>query len=120
MTQNEMRTKLLLNDGIGVEVKYNENTFYYFYENFEGDDGITRAYKHFNHGEKLTFYSAHWAKQSQFKEYMNLFNTMEPNTERYTKYVTFLVKQLTEWSTLDAQTAEKQIVTNQISYLSFI
>lgn len=143
MTKNEMRTKLCLHDGVGVEVTDSMSTVYYFYENFANDDGISRAYKHFNHGEKLTFYSSTWAKQSQFKDYMILYNRMveianiadrelqeHPQSERSEKrfiaaherqlnYLGFLCKRLSEWTKCSFDEAKKQIITNQIHYSNF-
>ena len=143
MTKDEMRTKLCLHDGVGVEVTDSMSTVYYFYQNFANDDGISRAYKHFNHGEKLTFYSSTWAKQSQFKDYMILYNRMveianiadrelqeHPQSEkaekrftvaheRQLKYLGFLCKKLIEWTKCSFDEAKKQIITNQIHYSNF-
>lgn len=122
MTKNEMRTKLCLNDGVGVEVTDEHGTFFYFYENFANDDGISRAYRHFNHGEKLSFYSSTWAKQEQFKVFFELYSKMvsladeaeksyeqEPENKeaeklfnethkRQFEYMIFLCKRLIEWT----------------------
>lgn len=119
MTKNEMKTKLILNKGVGVEVTDSNGTFYYFYEDFEGDDGISRAYKHFRNGEKLVFFSSRWAKQTQFKEYMEHFRGMEQGTEKQVNYLTFLADKLSQWSSLDKQTAAKQIIMNQVQYSAF-
>ena len=144
MTKNEMRTKLTLHKGVGVEVAGTHGPIYYFYEDFDGDDGISRAYKHFNHGESLTFYTGTWAKQSQFKEYMNLYNRMvyiadiankefdqNPESERAEKrfneaynrqvnYLAFLCKQLINWTGCTFDSAKQQIITNQVRYSAFI
>lgn len=143
MTKNEMKTKLCLNDGVGVEVTDKNGTFYYFYENFKDDDGISRAYRHFNHGEKLVFYSPTWAKQTQFKEYMELYKKMvvladeaekayeqapenkeaeqlfDETYKRQFDYMMFLCNKLIEWTGCNFDSAKKQINTNQISWLSF-
>lgn len=143
MNKNEMRTKLCLNDGVGVEVTDVNGTFYYFYENFTNDDGISRAYKHFNHGEKLTFYSTTWAKQEQFKEYLELYSKMvsladeaekayeqEPENKEAEKlfdetykrqfnYMMFLCQRLIEWTGCNFNSAKKQINTNKISWSAF-
>ena len=138
-----MKTKLCLNDGVGVEVTDEHGTFYYFYENFKNDDGISRAYRHFNHGEKLAFYSPTWAKQTQFKEYMELYKKMvaladeaekayeqapeskeaeqlfDETYKRQFDYMMFLCNKLIEWTGCNFDSAKKQIITNQISWLSF-
>lgn len=143
MTKKEMRTKLCLNDGVGVEVTDASGTFFYFYENFENSDGISRAYRHFNHGEKLTFYSASWAKQEQFKEYLELYNKIvsladeaekayeqDPENEEAEKlfdetykrqfdYMMFLCQKLIKWTGCNFDSAKKQINTNNISWLAF-
>lgn len=143
MTKNEMRTKLCLNDGVGVEVKDASGTFFYFYENFKNSDGISRAYRHFNHGEKLTFYSASWAKQEQFKEYLELYNKIvsladeaekayeqDPENEEAEKlfdetykrqfdYMMFLCQKLIKWTGCNFDSAKKQINTNSISWSAF-
>lgn len=143
MTKDEMRTKLCLHDGVGVEVTDSMSTVYHFYENFANDDGTSRAYKHFNHGEKLTFYSSTWAKQPQFKDYMNLYNRMleianiadkelqehpqseraqqrfKTTYERQINYLGFLCKTLIEWTKCSFDEAKKQIITNQIHYSKF-
>lgn len=138
-----MKTKLCLNDGVGVEVKNENGTFYYFYENFKNDDGMDRAYRHFNNGEKLTFYSSTWAKQTQFKEYMELYKNMvqiadtaekemlndytnaekeaafDAAYKREFDYLMFLCEKLIEWTKCDFHDAKKQIITQQIKWLSF-
>ena len=143
MTKKEMRPKILLNKGVGVEVTDANGTFFYFYEDFENDSAISRIYRHFNRGEKITFYSSTWAKQSQFKEYMELYSSMckladiaeleyakEPeNTEkekafdkaykREFDYMMFLIKTLTEWTNCSFGDAKKQIITGQVHYSRF-
>ena len=143
MTKKEMQTKLCLHNGVGVEVTDQNGTFYYFYENFEGDDGISRAYRHFNHGEKLCFYSTIWAKQTQFKEYMELYKKMvdlaneaekayaeaPESTEaeksfdeaykREFDYMMFLCKKLIEWTDCNFHEAKKQVIVNSIRWSSF-
>lgn len=50
MTKQEMRNKLNRKDITGVGVKVttkNNNTIYYFYEDFEDNKGIDRASKQF-------------------------------------------------------------------------
>ena len=121
MTKQEMRTKLTLNDGVGVEIEGTYGSIYYFYEEFENakEDCISRAYRQLGIENIKAFYSTTWAKQSQFKEYIELFHKMEPETERYNKHLEFLIKQLIKWSTLDEEKAKKQITSDQVSYLSF-
>lgn len=138
-----MKTKLCLNDGVGVEVTDEHGTFYYFYENFKDDDGISRAYRHFNHGEKLVFYTPTWAKQVQFKQYMLLYKNLVENADAAEKayemypeskelesefdktykrqfdYMMFLCKTLMDWTGCDFNSAKRQINTDQISWLSF-
>lgn len=143
MTKNEMKTKLCLNDGVGVEVTDENGTFYYFYENFKDDDGISRAYKHFNNDESLIFYSSTWAKQTQFKEYLELYKKMveladeaekayeqapesreseklfDETYKRQFDYMMFICNKLVEWTGCDFNSAKKQVSTNQINWLSF-
>lgn len=145
MTREEMKTKLCLANGMGVEVTDNNGTFYYFYEAFGNDfeDCINRIYKHFNHGESLVFYTNKWARQTQFKEYMSLYLQMvkqadeamdayeaDPMNEEKEKafdaaykrefnYMAFLVKEYIEWANVDIQTAKKHIITNQVHYSKF-
>lgn len=145
LDKNGMRTKLLLNDGIGVEVldPSNNSVCFYFYENFKNDDGIARAYRHFNHGEHLTFYSRTWARQSQFKEYMELYSEMcrqsdEANTayavdpenplaansfmDAYTRqldYMLFLANRLTVWTGCTFSEARKQVLSQSVLYSAF-
>lgn len=50
MTRQEMQTKLNRKDITGVGVKvilWNNDTRYYFYEDFEDSKGVDRAAKHF-------------------------------------------------------------------------
>lgn len=51
MTRQEMQNKLDRKDitGVGVKVTLaNNNTIYYFYEDFDGSKGVDRAAKHFS------------------------------------------------------------------------
>ena len=116
MTKNEMKTKLCLYKGIGVEVTDKNGKFYYFYEDFAGDAGMNRAYRHFNKGEKLVFYSSSWARQEQFKEYMEHYRKMEKGTEKQLEYIRFLAGKLAQWSSLDMMAAAKQIILERVSY----
>lgn len=77
--ENELMMKMCAseNDGVGVCV----NGVYYFYENFEDGDPITRIYKHFGMDHKFTFYSMCWAHQKRIKEFMNLYEIMVANSE---------------------------------------
>lgn len=142
MTKNEMRTKLILNDGIGVEaINENGESHFYFYENFE-DDTISRIYRHFPN-EQLVFYSQTWAKQLQFKEYMQLYGEMvefanqaekeyeadplskekeQSFNEAYKRefnYMMFLASKLIEWTNCSFDEAKKQVITGQVHYLRF-
>lgn len=108
MTKNEMRTNLCLHNGVGVEV----NGVCYFYEG-NVKEAISRAYAHSN-GKQMTFYSQTWARQSQFKEYMELYKKTRNKT-----MFPFLVKTLIEWTGCNADQAESQITNDAIHWSAF-
>ncbi len=135
MTKKEMRTKLLRYDGIGVKVTTLTGcTNYFFYENYidakgQPNDGISRAYKHFTHGEHLVFYSTKWAQQLEFKEYLILYHKLQkvvdeyPDNrtiqEHYEHYEDFIVKRLMKYTGFSERRAKRQILRNSISFNKF-
>ena len=135
MKKNEMISKLLRYNGIGVRVTTITGfTDYLFYEDFsdeEGNvnDGISRAYKHFSHGEQLVFYSNKWAKQIMFKQYLKHYYALEkiallyPDDndiqEKCDQFHEFLVKTLVRYTGFSDRKAKRQILLNAISYNKF-
>ena len=103
-------------NGVGVEV----DGLIYFYEDFDNDDGISRAYRHFGTEKPMTFYSMAWAHQKSIKEFMNLYRIMVDNheTERAYRLAKVIAKYITEWSGCDEKNAMEQIEAMQISYSS--
>lgn len=130
-----MISKLLRYNGIGVRVTTITGfTDYLFYEDFsdeEGNanDGISRAYKHFSHGEQLVFYSNKWAKQIMFKQYLKHYYALEkiallyPDDndiqEKCDQFNEFLVKTLVRYTGFSDRKAKRQILLNAISYNKF-
>ena len=135
MKKKEMISKLLRYNGIGVRVTTITGfTDYLFYEDFsdeEGNvnDGISRAYKHFSHGEQLVFYSNKWAKQIMFKQYLKHYYALEkiallyPDDndiqEKCDQFHEFLVKTLVRYTGFSDRKAKRQIFLNAISYNKF-
>lgn len=140
MNKDEMMKKTALYDGVGLEVTDPNGTSYYFYENFEGDDGISRAYRHFNKGEKLVFYSQTWARQTYFKQYMETYkklveesnnaekdffanpysinaeNTFKEAYFKQIEYLFVMCRRLIDWTKCDFESAKKQIITDTVLY----
>ena len=130
-----MISKLLRYNGIGVRViTITGFTDYLFYEDFtdeEGNvnDGISRVYKHFSHGEQLVFYSNKWAKQIMFKQYLKHYYALEkiallyPDDndiqEKCDQFHEFLVKTLVRYTGFSDRKAKRQILLNAISYNKF-
>lgn len=135
MKKKEMISKLLRYNGIGVRVTTITGfTDYLFYEDFsdeEGNvnDGISRAYKHFSHGEQLVFYSNKWAKQIMFKQYLKHYYALEkvallyPDDndiqEKCDQFHEFLVKTLVRYTGFSDRKTKRQILLNAISYNKF-
>lgn len=135
MKKKEMISKLLRYNGIGVRViTITGFTDYLFYEDFtdeEGNvnDGISRVYKHFSHGEQLVFYSNKWAKQIMFKQYLKHYYALEkiailyPDDndiqEKCDQFHEFLVKTLVRYTGFSDRKAKRQILLNAISYNKF-
>lgn len=135
MKKSEMISKLLRHNGVGVRVTTITGfTDYLFYEDFsdeEGNvnDGISRAYKHFSHGEQLVFYSNKWAKQIMFKQYLKHYYALEkiamlyPDDnaiqEKCDQFHEFLVKTLVRYTGFSDRKAKRQILLNAISYNKF-
>lgn len=135
MKKKEMISKLLRYNGIGVRVTTITGfTDYLFYEDFsdeEGNvnDGISRAYKHFSHGEQLVFYSNKWAKQIMFKQYLKHYYALEkiallyPDDnaiqEKCDQFHEFLVKTLVLYTGFSDKKAKRQILFNSISFNKF-
>lgn len=135
MKKKEMISKLLRYNGIGVRVTTITGfTDYLFYEDFtdeEGNvnDGISRAYKHFSHGEQLVFYSNKWAKQIMFKQYLKHYYALEKTDllypddnaiqEKCDQFHEFLVKTLVRYTGFSDRKAKRQILLNAISYNKF-
>lgn len=135
MKKKEMISKLLRYNGIGVRVTTITGfTDYLFYEDFsdeEGNvnDGISRAYKHFSHGEQLVFYSNKWAKKIMFKQYLKHYYALEkiallyPDDndiqEKCDQFHEFLVKTLVRYTGFSDRKAKRQILLNAISYNKF-
>lgn len=135
MKKKEMISKLLRYNGIGVRVTTITGfTDYLFYEDFsdeEGNvnDGISRAYKHFSHGEQLVFYSNKWAKQIMFKQYLKHYYALEkiamlyPDDndiqEKCDQFHEFLVKTLVRYTGFSDKKAKRQILFNSICFNKF-
>ena len=108
MKKKEMISKLLRYNGIGVRVTTITGfTDYLFYEDFtdeEGNvnDGISRAYKHFSHGETALLYPDDNAIQ-----------------EKCDQFHEFLVKTLVRYTGFSDRKAKRQILLNAISYNKF-
>lgn len=135
MKKKEMISKLLRYNGIGVRVTTITGfTDYLFYEDFsdeEGNvnDGLSRAYKHFSHGEQLVFCSNKWAKQIMFKQYLKHYYALEkiailyPDDndiqEKCDQFHEFLVKTLVRYTGFSDRKAKRQILLNAISYNKF-
>ena len=135
MKKKEMMSKLLLYNGIGVRViTITGFTDYLFYEDFtdeEGNvnDGISRVYKHFSHGEQLVFYSNKWAKQIMFKQYLKHYYALEKTAllypddnaiqEKCDQFHEFLVETLVRYTGFSDRKAKRQILLNAISYNKF-
>ena len=115
---NELMMKMCAseNEGVGVEV----DGLVYFYEDFENDDGIGRAYRHFGNSKQITFYSMAWARQRRIKEFMDLYKTMTENNEaeRATNLAKVIAKYIAKWSGCNTEKAMEQIESMQVSYLS--
>lgn len=135
MKKKEMISKLLRYNGIGVRVTTITGfTDYLFYEDFTDEEGnvndsISRAYKHFSHGEQLVFYSNKWAKQIMFKQYLKHYYALEkiamlyPDDndiqEKCDQFHEFLVKTLVRYTGFSDRKAKRQILLNAISYNKF-
>ena len=135
MKKSKMISKLLRYNGVGVRVTTITGfTDYLFYEDFsdeEGNvnDGLSRAYKHFSHGEQLVFYSNKWAKQIMFKQYLKHYYALEkiamlyPDDndiqEKCDQFHEFLVKTLVRYTGFSDRKAKRQILLNAISYNKF-
>lgn len=135
MKKKEMISKLLRYNGIGVRVTTITGfTDYLFYEDFtdeEGNvnDGISRVYKHFSHGEQLVFYSNKWAKQIMFKQYLKHYYALEKTAllypddnaiqEKCDQFHEFLVETLVRYTGFSDRKAKRQILLNAISYNKF-
>lgn len=104
------------NSGVGVEV----DGLFYFYEDFENDDAISRVYRHFGTNKQITLYSMAWAHQKRIKEFMNLYKTIVKNgeTERAEKYANVIAKYITAWSDCTHEKALEQVKNMKISYLA--
>lgn len=104
------------NSGVGVEV----DGSIYFYEDFDNDDGISRAYRHFGTDKKMTFYSMAWAHQKRIKEFMDLYKVMVANNEgeRAEGLAKVIAKYIANWSGCTIEKALEQIKNMQVSYLS--
>ena len=135
MKKKEMLSQLLRYNGLGVRVTTITGfTDYLFYEDFsdeEGNvnDGISRAYKHFSHGEQLVFYSNKWAKQIMFKQYLKHYYALEkiallyPDDnaiqEKCDQFHEFLVKTLVQYTGFSDKKAKRRILFNSISFNKF-
>lgn len=143
MDKSEMRAKLLNNSGVGVRVKDARGIFYFFYQDFINDDARMRALRHFKDADSIKFFSVSWARQSQFKEYMRLYNDMvrlaniaerelqqHPDCNRavhrfrYTydrqiNYLKFLCDILVKWTQCSYVQAKRQIINNEVVYKNF-
>lgn len=104
------------NSGVGVEV----DGLIYFYEDFDNNDGIGRAYRHFGTDKKMTFYSMSWAHQKRIKEFMDLYKIMVANneTERAEGLAKVIAKYIAKWSGCGEEKAMEQIEAMQVNYLS--
>lgn len=104
------------NSGVGVEV----DGLIYFYEDFDNDDGINRAYRHFGSDKQMTFYSMTWARQRRIKEFMDLYKTMVANNEeeRADRLAKVIAKYIAKWSGCTIEKALEQIENMQVSYLA--
>lgn len=135
MKKSEMISKLLRHNGVGVRVTTITGYIdYLFYEDFTDEedkvnDGISRAYKHFSHGEQLVFYSNKWAKQITFKHYLKHYFSVEKNAmlypydnavqEKCDQFLDFLVKTLIQYTGFSARKAKRQILCNSVSFNKF-
>lgn len=111
-----MKMCVCKNSGVGVEV----DGLIYFYEDFQNDDGISRAYKHFGADKQMTFYSMAWARQRRIKEFMDLYKTLIENgeAERANRLATVIAKYIVKWSGCTEEKAIEQVQKMQVSYLS--
>lgn len=107
------------------------------------DDARMRALRHFKDADSIKFFSVSWARQSQFKEYMRLYNEMvklaniaerelqqQPDSDRAThrfrytydrqiNYLKFLCDTLVKWTQCSYVQAKRQIINNEVVYKNF-
>lgn len=117
MTKEHMLFLLRNHDGVGVEVQHKGSIIYYFYENFNQDDGIRRACKHFCNGENLTFYTASWAKKKEIALYMEQYRSNEEETKKE-YYLQFIAEKIKEWTNCTLAEALNQVATDNVNYLA--
>ena len=115
MTKEHMKHLLLKHDGIGVQIEKEGSSQFYFYENFGDSDGMDRAYRHFLqiHGDKITFYTSSWAKQSEIKNWMEIYNA-EPGEEKSK----VIAEKIRDWTDYSFEDALEQVIQNRIDYLA--
>lgn len=105
-------------DGVGVEV----DGVIYFYEDFPDNDGMSRAYKHFD-GKNITFYSRTWARQRRVKRMMDCYKSNILSfgaSEAAAEYAAIIAEYIVRWSNCTKEKALEQVEGLQVNYLSII
>lgn len=130
LSKNSMRNLLLRRKGIGVKViTVTGESFYFFYEDFDDNKGITRAKKHFRFNEHLVFFTSKWAQQSAFAEYMDHYIKLLTIAENYPddiavqenfqNYKNFVIARLRQYTGFSTRKAAKQVLEQRISFNKF-
>ena len=138
--KNELISLLALTGGVGVEVKTENSKEYYVHETVEG---IDMAYEQFNKGEKLSFLSPLFARQTLFAKYLEEYKILTKEADeadkkyffapfseeaeenfqkayrRQKNLFTMLCRKLIAWTGCDYDEAKKQIVTDSVAYGDF-
>ena len=114
--ENELMMKMCAskNDGVGVEI----DGLLYFYEDFEGDDGISRAYRHFGTDSRITFYGMTWAHQRRIKELMDVYKGINnKHSDRAKGMAKCIANYIVKWSGCTYRKALEQVQNIQVNYL---
>lgn len=130
LSKSSMRNLLLRRKGIGVKViTITGESFYFFYEDFDDNKGITRARKHFRFNEHLVFFTNKWAQQSAFAEYMDHYKKLLSIAENYPDdsavqetfqtYRDFVISRLRQYTGFSTRKAAKQVLEQRISFNKF-
>lgn len=99
--------------GVGVEV----DGRFYFYEDFDDDEGAGRAFQHFP-GKKITFYPMAWARRERVKELMERYIdfVIDEEGQKAIDRAFVIAGMISAWTGCDLENALEQVEGFKIDY----